>query len=104
MPGVGRPDEPLRALRAPSRLSLALLALFAMAAAKPYTWEQTDTDVTILLPMAAALKSKDVVFSLTPTVLTLGFKGQARHARSRLHAHAASSAPGRPAREAGATR
>jgi len=47
-------------------------------AAKPYTFDQSDSEVHILLPLDAAYKAKDVVFSLTPSALTLGIKGQAR--------------------------
>jgi hypothetical protein len=51
-----------------------------MAIAKPYTFEQSDSDVKVLLPLDAAIKAKDVNFALTPTALTLGIKGQARTA------------------------
>ena len=47
-------------------------------AAKPYSHDQTDTEMHILLPLDAAFKAKDVVFELTPTSLKLGIKGQAR--------------------------
>ena len=47
-------------------------------AAKPYSFDQTDTEVHILLPLDAAYKAKDIVFSLSPNALTLGIKGQAR--------------------------
>jgi hypothetical protein len=52
-----------------------------MAAAKPYTMEQTEGELRVLLPLPAAVKAKDVVFKLTPSHLTLGVKGEARCAR-----------------------
>ena len=47
-------------------------------AAKPYSFDQTDSELHILLPLDATYKSNDVVFVLTPNSLTLGIKGQAR--------------------------
>ena len=44
--------------------------------AKPYSFDQNDTELHVLLPLAAAYKAKDVVFSLSPNSLTLGIKGQ----------------------------
>jgi hypothetical protein len=58
-----------------------------MAATKPYTWEDSETEVKLLLPVDAGIKGKDIVFVLTPTALTLGIKGQAR-ARTALHLRA----------------
>ena len=52
-------------------------ALLTMAA-KPYSFDQTDSELHILLPLEAAYKAKDVVFTLSPNSLTLGIKGQAR--------------------------
>jgi hypothetical protein len=52
-----------------------------MAAAKPYTMEQTEGELRVLMPLPAAVKAKDVVFKLTPSHLTLGVKGEARCAR-----------------------
>lgn len=45
---------------------------------KPYTWEDSDAEAKILLPLDAAIKTKDVTFKLIPTALTLGIKGKAR--------------------------
>ena len=47
-----------------------------MAGDKGYTWSQTDKDVTIIMPIEAAIKSKDIVHKLVPKSLTLGIKGQ----------------------------
>ena len=57
-------------------------------AAKPYSFDQTDTEVHILLPLDAAYKAKDIVFSLSPNALTLGIKGQARVCLRRVAARA----------------
>ncbi len=47
-----------------------------MADDKGYTWTQTDKDVTIIMPIDAAIKSKDIVHKLAPKALTLGIKGR----------------------------
>ena len=43
---------------------------------KGYTWTQTDKDVTIIMPIEAAIKGKDILHKLTPKTLTLGIKGK----------------------------
>ncbi len=57
-----------------------------MAAPKPYTWEDSEAEVKLLLPVEAGVKGKDVVYTLTPNALTLGIKGQARSAACAQHA------------------
>ena len=47
-----------------------------MAGDKGYTWTQTDKDVTITMPIEAAIKSKDIVYKLAPKTLTMGIKGK----------------------------
>lgn len=65
---------------APRPLPVACLGVWRGAmAAKPYSFDQNDSELHILLPLDAAYKAnKDVVFTLTPNSLTLGIKGQAR--------------------------
>jgi hypothetical protein len=41
-----------------------------------YTWAQTDTEVTITMPVEREIKGKDIVFKLSPNSLVLGIKGQ----------------------------
>jgi len=43
---------------------------------KPYSWDQTAEEVHINIPIEAAIKGKDVVFTLAPNSLKVGIKGQ----------------------------
>eukprot|EP00241_Pyramimonas_parkeae_P012208 CAMPEP_0114251956 /NCGR_PEP_ID=MMETSP0058-20121206/15561_1 /TAXON_ID=36894 /ORGANISM="Pyramimonas parkeae, CCMP726" /LENGTH=272 /DNA_ID=CAMNT_0001365821 /DNA_START=61 /DNA_END=879 /DNA_ORIENTATION=- len=42
-----------------------------------FEWTQSDSDVTITVPIESGVKGKDVVYELTPTTLKLGVKGAA---------------------------
>ena len=48
----------------------------ADSAESKFTWTQTDTDLTITVPVERTTKGKDVVFKQTANTLLLGIKGQ----------------------------
>ena len=45
------------------------------AAGARFQYEDGESEVTLQVPIGAAIKSKDIAYSLKPTRLTLGIKG-----------------------------
>mmetsp|Transcript_3009 Transcript_3009/g.4046 ORF Transcript_3009/g.4046 Transcript_3009/m.4046 type:complete len:276 (-) Transcript_3009:247-1074(-) len=46
-----------------------------MSKDKAYTWEQESSEITIVVPIEAAIKTKDVIYELKPNYIKLGLKG-----------------------------
>jgi hypothetical protein len=51
-------------------------AAMSEAESSPYTWSQTDQDVTIIMPVESSMKGKDINCKIAPGSLTLGIKGR----------------------------
>jgi hypothetical protein len=51
-------------------------SVLVWADAGTYQWSQTLTDVKVRCPVAAGVRGKDVQYSLTPTTIKVGLKGQ----------------------------